>query len=59
MDHCLQDLIQYTYEGFQCKLVFVGDTAPITPCQANAKPCIKSRLFVPYFSVDVAEAQIV
>ena len=44
----LQDLIQYSHEGFQCKLVFVGDTAQLPP-SSKTKPCLKSRLFVVIF----------
>lgn len=36
----LDDLIQYVYSGFQCKLVFIGDTAQLPPVNSVLSPAL-------------------
>ncbi|TPV31545.1 ATP-dependent endonuclease [Paucihalobacter ruber] len=36
----LDDLIQYVYSGFQCKLVFIGDTAQLPPVNSDLSPAL-------------------
>jgi len=54
----LQDLIQYAHEGFQCKLVFVGDTAQLPPVKQELSPALNQDYLSSYFSVDVVETQL-
>ena len=54
----LQDLIQYAREGFQCKLVFVGDTAQLPPVKQELSPALNQDYLSSYFSVDVVETQL-
>lgn len=36
----LDDLIQYVYSGFQCKLVLIGDTAQLPPVNSDLSPAL-------------------
>ena len=36
----LDDLIQYVYSGFQCQLVFIGDTAQLPPVNSDLSPAL-------------------
>lgn len=45
----LDDLIQYVYSGFQCKLVFIGDTAQLPPVNSDLSPALdQDRLSLNY-----------
>jgi len=36
----LDDLIQYVYSGFQCKLLLIGDTAQLPPVKLDLSPAL-------------------
>lgn len=38
----LDDLVQYVYSGFQCKLLLIGDTAQLPPVKLDLSPALNS-----------------
>jgi len=45
----LDDLIQYVYSGFQCKLLLIGDTAQLPPVKLDLSPALnESNLALNY-----------
>lgn len=45
----LDDLIQYVYSGFKCKLLMIGDTAQLPPVKSDLSPALDtSRLDLTY-----------
>jgi exodeoxyribonuclease-5 len=40
----LDDLIEYVYEGENCKLLFIGDDAQLPPRTCYGKPCLRRRI---------------
>ena len=36
----LSDLIQYVYSGFNCKIIFIGDTAQLPPINSDLSPSL-------------------
>src|SRR5690606_19398096 len=36
----LDDLIQYVYSGYQCKLILIGDTAQLPPVKLDLSPAL-------------------
>ena len=39
----LDDLMQYVYSGFNCKLLLIGDTAQLPPVKADLSPALDER----------------
>lgn len=40
----LDDLIEYVYAGFNCKLIIIGDTAQLPPVKLNISPALDAQL---------------
>ncbi|PRP66857.1 ATP-dependent DNA helicase [Nonlabens agnitus] len=40
----LDDLIEYVYNGFKCKLIIIGDTAQLPPVKLNISPALDAQL---------------
>jgi len=40
----LDDLIQYVYSGFKCKLLMIGDTAQLPPVKSDLSPALNMSL---------------
>ncbi|MEE2802159.1 MAG: AAA family ATPase, partial [Bacteroidota bacterium] len=40
----LDDLIQYVYEGSNCKLLIIGDTAQLPPVKLEVSPALDERI---------------
>jgi len=40
----LDDLIEYVYNGYKCKLIIIGDTAQLPPVKLNISPALDAQL---------------
>ncbi|SCX96167.1 UvrD-like helicase C-terminal domain-containing protein [Nonlabens sp. Hel1_33_55] len=40
----LDDLIEYVYNGFKCKLIIIGDTAQLPPVKLDISPALDAQL---------------
>jgi exodeoxyribonuclease-5 len=49
----LKDLISYVYNGKNCKLMLVGDTAQLPPVGSSASPALNTQYLKEYFGLTV------
>lgn len=49
----LDDLMQYVYSGFQCKLILIGDTAQLPPVKMELSPALDEKNLTNYYDKDV------
>jgi len=49
----LHDLVQYVYEGENCKLIFVGDTAQLPPVHLGLSPALDEEELAAQFNAAV------
>lgn len=49
----LDDLIQYVFSGYQCKILFVGDPAQLPPVGTSLSPALNIDYLKSTYSVDV------
>lgn len=49
----LHDLINYVYNGKNCKLMLVGDTAQLPPVGSDESPALKPAVLKDHFGLDV------
>ena len=42
----LEDLLEYVYEGENCKIIFIGDTAQLPPVKLNISPALDAKELV-------------
>jgi exodeoxyribonuclease-5 len=49
----LDDLMQFVYEGDNCKMIFVGDDAQLPPVHSDESPALDMAFLQRNFSVDI------
>lgn len=49
----LQDLIRYVYNGKNCKLMLVGDTAQLPPVGSAHSPALDLKILAEYFGLNI------
>ena len=49
----LNDLVNYVYNGDNCQLIFVGDTAQLPPVQLNLSPALSEEELELQFNFDI------
>jgi len=54
----LDDLISYVYEGIQCKLVFIGDTAQLPPVRLDISPALDGQKLALTYNKDITEVEL-
>lgn len=54
----LQDLISYVYNGKNCKLMLVGDTAQLPPVGSVESPALDIRILTEKFGLDVLHYEL-
>ncbi len=54
----LDDLIEYVYAGFQCKLVIIGDTAQLPPVKLNISPALDAQLIEQRYLKKVTDIEL-
>lgn len=54
----LDDLIQYVYTGFNCKLILVGDTAQLPPVNMELSPALNEHLLANNYNKQVTAIEL-
>ena len=54
----LQDLISYVQQGDRCKLVFVGDTAQLSPVKQEMSPALNQNYLYLHYSAEVSQVEL-
>jgi len=54
----LDDLIRYVYSGYQCKLIFIGDTAQLPPVKLNISPALEEDTLVYDYHKSVTQIEL-
>ena len=54
----LDDLIRYVYSGYQCKLIFIGDTAQLPPVKLNISPALEQDTLIYDYHKNVTEIEL-
>ncbi len=50
----LDDLVQYVYSGYQCKLLLIGDTAQLPPVKLDISPALDARTLENHYNKNVS-----
>ena len=54
----LDDLVQYVYSGFQCKLMLIGDTAQLPPVKLDISPALDASKLELNYNRDVIQLEL-
>ncbi len=54
----LDDLMLYVYSGFNCKILFIGDTAQLPPVKLNISPALDQHTLNIGFDKEVVEIEL-
>lgn len=54
----LDDLMQYVYSGFNCKLLLIGDTAQLPPVKLDISPALDDRTLSLNYNKQVAKMEL-
>ncbi|ALM22026.1 RecD-like DNA helicase Atu2026 [Nonlabens tegetincola] len=54
----LDDLIQYVYEGSNCKLLIIGDTAQLPPVKLEVSPALDERIIEQRYLKEVTSIEL-
>lgn len=54
----LNDLIQYVYSGFKCKLLLIGDTAQLPPVKLEVSPALDENTLSLNFNKNVSKIEL-
>ncbi len=54
----LDDLMQYVYSGFGCKLILIGDTAQLPPVKMELSPALDEKTLSNYYNKDVIAIEL-
>ncbi len=54
----LDDLMQYVYSGFGCKLILIGDTAQLPPVKMELSPALDEKTLSNYYNKDVISIEL-
>ncbi len=54
----LDDLMQYVYSGFGCKLILIGDTAQLPPVKMELSPALDETTLSNYYNKEVIAIEL-
>ena len=54
----LEDLMNYVYSGFGCRLILIGDTAQLPPVKLDVSPALDQELMARYFDKEVTALEL-
>ncbi len=54
----LDDLMQYVYSGYQCKLLLIGDTAQLPPVKLDLSPALNENTLALNYNKDVTKMEL-
>lgn len=54
----LDDLMQYVYSGYGCKLILIGDTAQLPPVKMELSPALDAQTLSNYYNKEVIAIEL-
>ena len=54
----LDDLMQYVYSGFNCKLMLIGDTAQLPPVKLTISPALDEKTLEAHYNKEVVKIEL-
>lgn len=54
----LDDLMQYVYSGFNCKLMLIGDTAQLPPVKLTISPALDEHTLETHYNKEVVKIEL-
>lgn len=54
----LDDMMQYVYSGYQCKLLLIGDTAQLPPVKLDLSPALDDRQLALNYNKEVVKMEL-
>lgn len=54
----LDDLMQYVYSGYQCKLLLIGDTAQLPPVKLDLSPALDEHILALNYNKEVTKMEL-
>ncbi len=54
----LDDLIEYVYDGINCKLILIGDTAQLPPVHLDVSPALDEKVLAVTYKRDVYSVEL-
>ncbi|MFT4697600.1 MAG: ATP-dependent exoDNAse (exonuclease V) alpha subunit [Flavobacteriaceae bacterium] len=54
----LDDLMQYVYSGFNCKLLLIGDTAQLPPVKLTLSPALDESILENHYNKEVTSIEL-
>jgi len=54
----LDDLMQYVYSGFNCKLMLIGDTAQLPPVKLTISPALDKNILTNHYNQEVISIEL-
>ncbi len=54
----LDDLVQFVYSGFQCKLILIGDSAQLPPVKLDISPALDPDRLSAMYRTDIIQEQL-
>ncbi len=54
----LDDLMQYVYSGFNCKLLLIGDTAQLPPVKLSISPALDQKILENHYNKEVTSIEL-
>ncbi|WP_194850596.1 ATP-dependent DNA helicase [Nonlabens antarcticus] len=54
----LDDLIEYVYNGYKCKLIIIGDTAQLPPVKLDVSPALDAALIGQRYLKEVTDIEL-
>ncbi len=54
----LDDLMQYVYSGYGCKLILIGDTAQLPPVKMELSPALDEQMLSNYYNKEVIAIEL-
>ena len=49
----LDDLIEFVFDGVNCKLILIGDTAQLPPVGLDLSPALDTRLLESHYNKEI------
>ena len=49
----LDDLIEFVFDGVNCKLILIGDTAQLPPVGLDLSPALNTRLLESHYNKEI------
>ena len=54
----LDDLIEFVFDGVNCKLILIGDTAQLPPVGLDLSPALNTRLLESHYNKEIIASEL-